>query len=307
MTALKSSQMSAATNTGCRSLQARTSRDIPAVSRPGTATALSVVPKYRFRKQLPCTSSQFTPPRCARGPRLRTETPYSEFLLLISTIIPITSWVVILTAFWIPNVTSTAWSIYMSGTGSRGRWNTSHLGWWTLSGQSTAPSGSIPATQATAGTAKQGWIKSLRPLALCRTFPFWMRRSSRTTPSLTTTQWLRSSSAPPRSFCLSPHSPLAFFGSFLLTKSNNSPTAYGLSPTGAGTSRTPLPGPHWKRSSPPLILSPCRFGLRTTKSRVRNHSAKSKRATASSGNYYAHPRLLLPRHFPSTLRKFSPW
>ena len=137
-----------------------------------------------------------------------------------------------------------AWSIYMSGTGSRGTWSTSHLGWWTLSGQSTPPSGSIPATQATAGTAKRGWITSLRPLALCRTFPFWMRRSSRTTPSLTTTQWLRSSSAPPRSFCLSPHSPLAFFGSFLVTKSNNSPTAYGLSPTSAGTSRTPPPGPH---------------------------------------------------------------
>ena len=120
MTAVKSSQMSAATNTGCRSLQARASRDIPAASRPETATALSVVPKYPFRKQLPCTSSQSTPPRCARGPRLRTETPYSEFLLLISTIIPITSWGVILTAFWIPNLTSTAWSIYMSGTGSRG-------------------------------------------------------------------------------------------------------------------------------------------------------------------------------------------
>ena len=72
---------------------------------------------------------------------------------------------VILTAFWIPNLTSTAWSIYMSGTGSRGRWNTSRLGWWTLSGQSTPPSGSTPATQATAGTAKQGWITSLRPLA----------------------------------------------------------------------------------------------------------------------------------------------
>ena len=234
-------------------------------------------------------------------------TPYSEFLLLISTIIPITSWGVMLTAFWIPNVTSTAWSIYMSGTGSRGGWNTSHLGWWTLSGQSTPPSGSIPPTQATAETAKQGRITSLRPLTLCRTFPFWMCRSSRTTPSLTTTQWLRSSSAPPRSFCLSPHSPLAFFGSFLVTKSNNSPTAYGLSPTGAGTSRTPLPGPHWKRSSPPLILSLCRLGLRTTKSCVRNRSARTKRATASSENHNAHPRLLLPRHFPSTLRKFSPW
>ena len=164
MTALKSSQMSAATNTGCRSLQARASRDIPAVSRPETATALSVVPKYPFRKQFPCTSSQFTPPRCAGGLQLRTVTPYSEFLLLISTIIRITSWGVILTAFWIPNLTSTAWSIYMSGTGSQGSWNTSHLGWWTLSGQSTPSSGSTPATQATAGTAKQGWITSLRPL-----------------------------------------------------------------------------------------------------------------------------------------------
>ena len=187
-----------------------------------------------------------------------------------------------------------------------GRWNTSHLGWWTLSGQSTPPSGSIPATQATAGTAKQGWITSLRPLALCRTFPFWMRRSSRTTPSLTTTQWLPSSSAPPRSFRLSLHSLLAFSGSFLVTKSNNSPTAYGLSPTGAGTSRTPLPGPHWKRSSPPMILPLCRFGVRTTKSRVRNRRARTERATASSENCYAHPRLLLPRHFPSTLQKFSP-
>ena len=256
--------MSAATDTGCRSLQARASRDIPAVSRPETATALSVVPKYPYRRQLPYTSSQFTPPRCARGPQLGTATPYSEFLLLISTIIRITSWGVILTAFWILNLTSTAPSIHMSGTGSRGKWSTSHLGWWTLSGQSTPPSGSTPATQATAGTAKQGWITSLRPLAQCRTFPFWMRRSSRTTPSLTTTQWLRSSSAPPRSFCLSPHSPLAFFGNFLVTRSNNSPTVYGSSPTGAGTSRTPLPGPHWKRSSPPLILSLCRLGLRTT-------------------------------------------
>ena len=121
--------------------------------------------KYPYRRQLPYTSSQFTPPRCARGPQLRTATPYSEFLLLISTTIPITSWGVILTAFWIPNLTSTAWSIYMSGTGSLGRWNTSQLGWWTLSGQSTPPSGSTPATQATAGTAKQGWITSLRPLA----------------------------------------------------------------------------------------------------------------------------------------------
>ena len=34
---------------------------------------------------------------------------------------PITSWGVILTAFWIPNLTSTAWSICMSGTGSRGK------------------------------------------------------------------------------------------------------------------------------------------------------------------------------------------
>ena len=63
-----------------------------AVSRPETATALSVVPKYLFWKQPPCTSSQFTPPRCARGPQLRIVTPYSELLLLISTIIPITSW-----------------------------------------------------------------------------------------------------------------------------------------------------------------------------------------------------------------------
>ena len=299
--------MSAATDTGCRSLQARASRDIPAVSRPETATALSVVPKYPYRRQLPYTSSQFTPPRCARGPQLRTATPYSEFLLLISTIIPITSWGVMLTAFWIPNLTSTAWSIYMSGTGSQGKWSTSYLGWSTLSGQSNPPSGSTPATQATAGTAKQGWITSLRPLAWYRIFAFWMLRSSRTTQSLTTTQWLRSSSAPPRSFCLSPHSPLAFFGSFLVTKSNNSPTAYGSSPTGAGTSRTPLPGPHWKRSSPPLILSLCRLGLRTTKSRVRSRSARTKRATASSGNFYAQPRLLLPLHFPSTLRKFSQW
>ena len=38
-----------------------------------------------------------------------------------------------------------------------------------------------------------------------------------------------------------------------MTKSNNSPKAYSSSPTGAGTSRTPLPGPHWKRSSPPLM------------------------------------------------------
>ena len=68
-----------------------------------------------------------------------------------------------------------------------------------------------------------------------------------------------------------------------------------------------LPGPHWKRSSPPLTLSLCRLGLRTTKSRVRSRSARTKRATASSGNYYAHPRLFLPQHFPSTLRKFSPW
>ena len=119
--------------------------------------------------------------------------------------------------------------------------------------------------------------------------------------------WLRSSNAPPQSFCLSPRSPLAFFGSFLETKSNNFRTAYGSFPTGAGTSRTPLPRPHWKRSSPPLILSLCRLGLRTTKSHVRNRSARTKRATASSGNYYAHPRLLLPQHFPSTLRKFSPW
>ena len=104
-----------------------------------------------------------------------------------------------------------------------------------------------------------------------------------------------------------PPLPLAFFRSFLVTKSNNSPKAYGLSPTGAGTSRTPLPGPHWKRSSPPLILSLCRLGLRTTKSRVRNRSTRTERPTASSGNFYAHPRLLLPRHFPSTLRKFSPW
>ena len=76
-----------------------------------------------------------------------------------------------------------------------------------------------------------------------------MRRSSRTTPSLTTTQWLRSFNAPPRTFCLSPHSPLAFFRSFLVTKSYNSPKAYSSSPTGAGTSRTPLPEPDWKRSS----------------------------------------------------------
>ena len=164
--------MSAATDTGCRSLQARASRDIPAVSRPETATALSVVPKYPYRRQLPYTSSQFTPPRCARGPQLRTATPYSEFLLPISTIIPITSWGVILTAFWIPNLTSTVWSIYMSGTCSQGKWSTSHLGWWTLSGQSTPPSGSTPATQATAGTAKQGWITSLHPLAWYPTFPY---------------------------------------------------------------------------------------------------------------------------------------
>ena len=72
-------------------------------------------------------------------------------------------------------------------------------------------------------------------------------------------------------------------------------------------SRTHLPGPHWKRSSPPLILSFCRLGLRTTKSRVQNRSARTRMATASSGNNYAHPRLLLPQHFPSTLRKFSPW
>ena len=104
-----------------------------------------------------------------------------------------------------------------------------------------------------------------------------------------------------------PPLPPAFFGSFLVTKSNNSPTAYGSSPTGAGTSRTPLPGPHWKRLSPPLTLSLCKLGLRTTESRVRSRGARTKRATASSGNYYAHPRLLLPQHFPSTLRKFSPW
>ena len=140
---------------GVSVIAARASREIPAVSRPETATALSVVPKYRSRRQLPCTSFQFTPPRCARGPQLRTLTPYSESSLLISTIIPITSWEVILTAFWIVNLTSTAWSISMTGTGSHGRWNTSHLGWWTISGQSTRPSGSIPATQATAGTAKQ--------------------------------------------------------------------------------------------------------------------------------------------------------
>ena len=67
MTALKSSRMSAATNTGCRSLQVRASRDIPALSRPETATALSVVPEYPFRKQPPCTSSQFYSPPVRTG------------------------------------------------------------------------------------------------------------------------------------------------------------------------------------------------------------------------------------------------
>ena len=43
-----------------------------------------------------------------------------------------------------------------------------------------------------------------------------------------------------------PPLPACIFGSFLVTKSNNSPKAYSSSPTGARTSRTPLPGPHWK-------------------------------------------------------------
>ena len=38
-----------------------------------------------------------------------------------------------------------------------------------------------------------------------------------------------------------------------------------------------LPVPHWMRSSLPLILSLCRLGQRSTKSRVQNHSARTKR------------------------------
>ena len=86
-----------------------------------------------------------------------------------------------------------------------------------------------------------------------------------------------------------PPLPPCIFGSFLVTKSNNSPKAYSSCLTGTGTSRTPLPEPHWKRSSPPLILSLCRLGLRTTKSHVRNRSARTKRATASSGKKLRSP------------------
>ena len=102
-------------------------------------------------------------------------------------------------------------------------------------------------------------------------------------------------------------SPVAFSGTFPMTKNNNSPKVYSKSPTGSRTSNVSLPVPHWMRSSLPLKLSLCRLGRRSSKSRVRNLSARTKRAMSSSGNYYARPRLLHPRQFLSTLLKSSPW
>ena len=132
-------------------------------------------------------------------------------------------------------------------------------------------------------------------------------QSSRTTSCLTTTQWLLFSSAPLHFFCLTRNFPLEVSGNLPLTKNNSPPKVYSESPNGVRPSKMSLPVPHWGRSSLPLILSSCRLGRRSTKSRVRIHSARTKRAMSSSGNYYAHPGHLCPRHFLSTLLKSSPW
>ena len=306
MTALKSSQMSAATNMGCRSLQDRASRDIPAVSRPETATALSVVPKNPFRKQLPCTSSQFTPPRCARVPLAPHRDTIQRVLASYFNDHP-------------NHILGGGFNCVLDPELDQHSLVDLHEWYWLAGEVEYLPSRSVDTLRSEhpslrqytryAGDRSDSEARLDYIFAsprLVSHFPL-LNASVLTDYTISDHHLVAAVFQCPSPILLSqPPLPPCIFRKLSSDEKQFSNSVRPISDWYRDLQDAPA-RPHWKRSSPPLIFSSCRLGLRTTKSRVRKHSARTKRATASSGDYYAQPGLLLPRHFPSTLRKFSPW